>query len=233
MQYVNAAESAYQRLRSEILSGEYEPGARLSEVEASAALGVSRTPVREALRRLGVDGLVELLPNRGARVATWTIKDIEEIYELRVWLESYGTTRAATQVDEDDLAHLENLCAEEEAAIASGDVPKIFELNVVYHRTLMKIANNRRLYDMVLPLIEVQTVLRTFRQYSREQRLRNSEEHRHLNQALSAREPRWAEAIMRAHLMDVQAHIIEDKRRSMNRFSRCEDVSASQVFNHR
>lgn len=212
---VNAVDSAYRRLRSGILSGRYEPGARLGEVEASESLGVSRTPVREALRRLSVEGLVELLPNRGARVATWTLEDIQEIYELRVWMESYGVTRVAALIDDDGAAELARLCDEEEAAIASGAREKIFELNAVYHRTLMRMADNRRLYDMVTPLIEVQTVLRTFRQYSREQMLNHMNEHRELNRALVAHEPRWAEAIVRAHLMGAQAQIMEDKRRAL------------------
>src|SRR5919205_3391293 len=110
-----ATEQTVARLRRFILEGDLEPGARIQEVELAAQLGVSRTPVREALRTLSSQGLVELLPNRGARVARWSVKDLDEIYELRVMLESHAAQRAATRMSPTDADALTELCEQMEA----------------------------------------------------------------------------------------------------------------------
>src|SRR5713226_2530768 len=90
-----ATDTAYEAVRQMILSGEAEAGSRLGEAELAETLGLSRTPVREALQRLGADGLVDVLPHRGARVARWTRDDLAEIFELRSLLEPYAAARAA------------------------------------------------------------------------------------------------------------------------------------------
>ncbi len=90
---VRAVDRVYTRLRADILDGVHPPGARLGEAELAERTGSSRTPVREALRRLEVEGLVEVLPHRGARVPDWTPEDLEEIYDLRMLLE--GAAAAA------------------------------------------------------------------------------------------------------------------------------------------
>jgi DNA-binding GntR family transcriptional regulator len=89
-----AADRAYSALRGGILDGRYGSGARLGEIEVADELGLSRTPVREALRRLGSEGLVEVQPRRGARVRAWSTQDLEETYELRALLEGLAARRA-------------------------------------------------------------------------------------------------------------------------------------------
>ena len=90
------ASEAYEKVRGRILSGELGDGVRLGEEELAEALSISRTPVREALRRLAAEGLVELLPNRGARVPRWDESDVNDIFDLRAVLESHAAGRAAT-----------------------------------------------------------------------------------------------------------------------------------------
>jgi DNA-binding GntR family transcriptional regulator len=104
-----AADRAYSALRAGILTGRHGFGERLGEIEIAAELGLSRTPVREALRRLGSEGLVEVLPNRGARVRTWTAQDLEESYELRAVLEGLAARRAAARVEPAVLAEMDDL----------------------------------------------------------------------------------------------------------------------------
>src|SRR5258708_39086223 len=86
-------------LRDRILSGAYAVGFHLRESQVAAELGVSRTPIREALQRLAVEGLIDLYPNRGARVAGWSEQELEEIFGLRILLESYGARLAAPRID--------------------------------------------------------------------------------------------------------------------------------------
>src|SRR3712207_4280762 len=93
-----AVEKAYTAIRERIITGDYAPSARITEQEISDTAGVSRTPAREALRRLQAEGFVRVVPNQGAIVTDWTEADIEEIFELRAMLEPYGAYRAAARI---------------------------------------------------------------------------------------------------------------------------------------
>lgn len=213
---MNAVDRAYRSLRTGILAGRYDFADRLGEVETAEALGVSRTPVREALRRLAAEGLVEFVPNRGACVATWTTRDVEEVYDLRVCLESYGAAQAASRAAEEDLAQLSDLCDQEETVVArvGDDGTEALDLKAEYHRTVMRLSSNQRLYDMVTPLIDVQHVLRIFRRSPRKRLLHQIDEHRVLLEALQVGDPEWAAAVMRAHLIGTKEALLEDKRQS-------------------
>src|SRR3954470_11084102 len=104
-----SAERTLASLRTLILDGDLRPGARLGEVELAERLGVSRTPVREALSRLAAEGLVEVVPNRGARVATWTVAELEGVFDLRSTLEPQLTAFAVPNATPADVAELDEL----------------------------------------------------------------------------------------------------------------------------
>ena len=106
---LTSAERAADALRELILGGDLAPGARLGEVELAERLGVSRTPVREALSRLAAEGLVEISPNRGARVTTWTVAELEGVFDLRSTLEPQLTALAVPHATADDVAELDDL----------------------------------------------------------------------------------------------------------------------------
>ena len=97
-----SADRVYDTVRQGILDGTYAQGARLGEADLADSLGVSRTPVREALRRLGSEGLLATLPNKGARVRTWTAGELGDIFDLRALLEGHAAARAATRVTDAD-----------------------------------------------------------------------------------------------------------------------------------
>ena len=101
---LTSAERALQELRDLILGAELAPGSRLGEVELAERLGVSRTPVREALTRLAAEGLVEIVANRGARVATWTVAELEGVFDLRASLEPQLTAFAVPNAAAGDVA---------------------------------------------------------------------------------------------------------------------------------
>ena len=94
-----AVDRVYSHIREAIIDGRYGPGARLGEVEIAELTRTSRTPVREALRQLEMEGLVEVLPHRGARVYEWSAEDLEEIYDLRMVLEAMAASRAASRIE--------------------------------------------------------------------------------------------------------------------------------------
>ncbi|MGH3327227.1 MAG: GntR family transcriptional regulator [Streptomycetales bacterium] len=210
-----AADRAYDSLRSGILTGEFVFGSRLGEAELAETFGVSRTPVREALRRLSSEGLVEVLPNRGARVAQWSEQDLHEIYELRALLESYGAARAASRIEAGEIARLARLCDEMEAVAAPGpsrDLERLAILNGHFHDAVLRAAGNVRLVALMGAVVHVPLVLRTYHRYSGEALTRSLGHHREMLAALGAGDPLWAESVMRCHVLAARAALVTAMR---------------------
>lgn len=206
-----ATERAYASLRAEILDGARPAGTRLREDTLAEELGLSRTPVREALQRLGTEGLVEHLPHRGARVAEWTAEDLEETFALRAVLEGLGSRRAATRATAADVAGLRALCTRMEHAIRPGtprDLDALTTLNAAFHAELLRIAASPRLAGMVAGVVHVPVVLRTFHRYSDHALARSQHHHRELCDALEAGDAQWAESVMRSHVLAARALLV-------------------------
>ncbi|MBP2474607.1 DNA-binding GntR family transcriptional regulator [Crossiella equi] len=199
-----AAEKAYQTLRAGILDGTHKPTERLGEVELAEGLGLSRTPVREALRRLEVEGLVELEPHRGARVAQWSTEDVEELYDLRVLLESFLATRAASRVTPDVLRHLARLRDGMAQAARPGkrqDLDQLAELCDRFHAVLAEAAASPRVTALLATAADIPHTLRTFRHHDPAELARTLSHHRELVDALAAGDAAWAECVMRAQVL--------------------------------
>lgn len=200
---MSASDEAYAQLRDGILHGRFEPGARLGEVELAETLGVSRTPVREALRQLAADGLVDLAPNRGARVATWSDAELQDTFELRGLLEPYGARRAATRIDDAELQRLEALCDDMERVGRPGpgqDLDLLSQLNADLHKSVLAASGNTKLLGLVGSVVSVPMVIRTFHRYSPDSLERSHRHHRELLAAFRAGDPDWAESVMRSHI---------------------------------
>lgn len=187
-------------LRSDILAGRYRPGARLGEAELASTLGASRTPVREALRQLDMEGIVEILPNRGARVATWTADELDEIYDLRALLEGFAARRAATRTRRGDLDRMDDLCDRMEAALTVSDLTLLAELNTEFHEIVRAASGSAKLAAMLAAVVRNPLVLRTFRHYTARDLERSAAHHRDLVAALRARDGDWAASVMQAHV---------------------------------
>lgn len=197
------SQRAYEAVRAVALSPDRRPGERLKEEELAASLGVSRTPIREALRRLAAEGIVEFVPNRGAHVATWGGTDLEEIFNLRARLEGYAAFRAATRIEAAQLAQLAQLAERMDRAAASGGtraIDRVTELNGAFHQLIVTAAHSQRLESLLAGLIQVSLAHRTFRRYSPEALGRSLAHHHELVAAMRAGDPDWAEAIMRSHI---------------------------------
>ena len=213
----------YEDIRSAILRGRYPTGARLPEEELAQTFGVSRTPVREALRSLHAEGLVEFIPNRGAHVATWTNDDLQEIYDLRALLEGRGAELAAEKVTDETIAHLRGLAEAMEALVrpdgpsaASHEPPhdRISELNNEFHQTILQAAGSRHLVSLVSNVVHVSLVRRTFHRYDPAALARSFAHHRELISAFEARDPLWAGSVMRAHVYAARAVLAQDQQAS-------------------
>ena len=204
------ADLAYETLRARILTGAHAVGTRLREEELAESLGVSRTPVREALRRLSSEGLVDVTPNRGALVARWDEEDLDEVFEMRALVEGYGARRAAQRITAEELVALRSICTEMEALvdrpperIGPVDLPdydRITELNLAFHRGIQAAARSRRLASAMAGLVQVPLVHHTFHRYTPDELRRSIAHHRELTGALEAANPDWAEAVMHAHV---------------------------------
>jgi DNA-binding GntR family transcriptional regulator len=198
-----AAERAYLDIRAGILTGRHEPGSRLREAELARRIGVSRTPVREALRRLTADGLVEVSANRGAQVVTYSDGDLEEIFDLRALLESHAHARAAERLDAAAISRLSEL-ADAMEELGTSDDPaaraRIAELNREFHGTIIDASGSPLLTTLLQQVIQVPLVHRTFHRYTPEALARSFQHHREIIAALAARDGAWAGAVMRSHV---------------------------------
>lgn len=199
------------RLRSGILSGAYPVGFHLRESTLAAEMGVSRTPVREALQRLAVEGMVDLYPNRGARVAGWSEEELEEISGLRILLESYGARLAAGRVTEAGLQRLRELAQQMEDALNASRGPqhdRVAALNNEFHMMILGAAGNQRLSSILSSLVHLPLVHRTFLRYSPARLRQSMSHHRELIEALAQHDPDWAEAVMRSHLIAARSFLV-------------------------
>ena len=199
----SAVDKAYRTIRSQIFGGLYKAGDRLKEEELAEQIGVSRTPIREALRRLNAEHIVEFAPNHGACVANWSSDDIDEIYALRGLLECHVARRAAERISVEEIASLDTIQDEIEAAAASGtkeDLDRVAELNHRFHNILLRAARSDRVAMILSWLIDIPVMLRTYHAYSPRDMARSLNHHRELIEALKSRNVVWAEAVMAAHV---------------------------------
>ncbi|TCN42918.1 DNA-binding GntR family transcriptional regulator [Kribbella orskensis] len=198
----HAADEAYSLIREQILSGRREGGDWLREGELAESIGVSRTPVREALRRLTAEGLVRYERNRGVQVQAWSVRDLDEIFSLRSVLEPWGCRLAAT-AGLVDVAVLDDLANRMDEIAPGGhpkDVDKLTDLNNQFHRTILEAADNSRLTAVISSVIQVPLVWRTFTHYTPEALQRSLAHHHELVAALAAADPDWSESVMRSHV---------------------------------
>jgi DNA-binding GntR family transcriptional regulator len=206
------AGDAYERLRHRILIGDLRDGDRLAEEDLAESLGISRTPVREALRRLAAEGLVELLPNRGARVPTWDDHDVDDIFELRAVLESHAARRAALQADENVLGELASMCEAMEAiTVNMRDEHGLAELAMInrqWHGAVVAAAGSPRLSGLVNSLVHVPVIMQTFKNYSATALERSLLHHREIVDALAVRDAEWASSVMRAHILAARHQVL-------------------------
>jgi DNA-binding GntR family transcriptional regulator len=204
-----SAERAYLHIRSEILGGRYPPGARLTEDTIAGELSVSRTPVRDAIRRLYSEGLIEFTPNSGARIASWSADELAEITQMRSLLESFAAELAAAKIDVEAIGELEELARTMERALDVGDRPDLDSIsaaNLAFHRRIVTATGNARLMIVLDGLWALPVLIRKFGLFDRERLERSCAHHREIIAALRSRNGQWAGAIMRTHILAAQAY---------------------------
>ena len=197
----NANDAVANIIRRAILRGEILPGQRLREAELAAQLGVSRTPVREAMLLLHSEGLLDLAPSRGATVRIYELDELLLFYDLRQRLEGYAARRAATKITGIELRDLENSCTRMEA-LEVGDIVPHNEENIYFHSRVLEVVGNDRLSYIVKGLLEIPLPYKRAYWAEAENSNHSMRWHRRIVEALQDKDPDAAELAMRNHLED-------------------------------
>jgi DNA-binding GntR family transcriptional regulator len=194
--------SAARVLREAIMSGELSPGQTLGEESLGRQLGISRTPVREALALLRSEGLVDTPPNRPAMVRDFEHEDLNEIYSLRAVLEGYAARLAATRLDEAQLESLVRSCDRYRELGKRDDLLReLTDENFTFHTTILDAADSERLRLMIRQVTAVPLIYKSYMTYSPDNRESAWQDHVRVLGALKARDPERAESLMKAHVL--------------------------------
>lgn len=206
-----AVDKAYHTVRERIVRGVYPASSRITEQEVAAVAGVSRTPVREALRKLHAEGLLEFVPHQGAIVTQWTSEDRDDVYELRAMLEAYGASRAARRITPEGIAELRQFAEDqyrETLTKAEGFLERAGYLNSQFHRRIHEFAGSPRLLSALHSFIEAPSVVKSFSTYQDEDLIRSASHHLEIVRALEARDGDWCSALMRSHILGARGTLV-------------------------
>lgn len=205
------ADSVFDQLRTAIVKGELAPGSKVSEPQLSAKYGISRGPLREAIRRLEGCKLVEIKPNVGAKVVSLDITQALEIYELREALEGLACRLAAARVTPEDCLQLRELLAKHEQQIESANYQLYYqkEGDLDFHYLIVQLSGNTRLFNLLCG--ELYHLLRLYRVQTSSEPSRPAQafkEHHRIVDALETGDGELAELLMRRHIASAKQTLI-------------------------
>ena len=190
----------FNTLRQAILTGELKPGERLMEIHLADRLGVSRTPIREAIRKLELEGLVTMIPRRGAEVAQITEKSMKDVLEVRRALDALCAELACDRITDEELENLRLACDAFETAVKTKDAKKIGQADVALHDIIVRATGNQRLIQLVNNLSEQMYRYRFeyIKDSSQHQNL--IDEHRIIYQSIVCKDKKTAADAARTHI---------------------------------
>ena len=209
-EYLPLRDVVFNTLRQAILKGELKPGERLMEIQLANKLGVSRTPVREAIRKLELEGLVLMIPRQGAEVAEITRQDMEDVLEVRTALEELAVKDACDHITDAQLSELKKASNEFKKALLEGkDLVTCADADMHFHDVILSATNNRRLIQMLNNLSE--QMYRYRMEYLKDERTHKTliEEHDAIRRALKKHDKVKAGAAIRVHIDNQKRSILE------------------------
>ena len=209
-EYIPLRDVVFNTLRSAIITGELSPGERLMEIKLANELGVSRTPVREALRKLEREGLVITTARKGAEVAPINERDLKEVLEVRKSLESLACQLAAQKITPEQVEELSAMNSSIAQAIEENDIEAITQLDIDFHEVIYQITENRRLIDILHQLKE--HILRYRLQYIKDMKNKKNivEEHKKIIGALESHNPKASRREIERHIELQEKYILNN-----------------------
>jgi DNA-binding GntR family transcriptional regulator len=202
---VPVREKTYEFLKENVLSGQFRPGERLTEEHLAAELGVSRTPIREALHKLELEGLVRPLEKRGFCVSQDSTEEIEEIFEIRTIMEGYALRYVCKHVRKETLNKLDAIIAKSEKAYQNQKIDAVFKYNTQFHDTLHElIAHKPRLLSLIVDLRQYILRYRKDTLQHMHGARRSIDGHHKVMMALRLGDPDLCERIMREHIHEAK-----------------------------
>jgi len=205
---------AFQILKERIIRHEISGGTRLSDQEIAQHLDISRTPVREAITRLAAEGLVEVVPRRGAFVVQLSVRDIEETSDVREALERLAIELAVPCLSDEHLRRLQSIIDRTTEAVGRGDDAAYFDLDRQFHEAIVEISGNRKLIETYSTLGATMQAIRWLRCRSREHQEQTIEWHRRILAALVQGDAEGAMGVAADHLREAEIDLIEMERQS-------------------
>ena len=206
-------ERTYEHLKSVILSGRFSPGERLAEEHLAEELGVSRTPVREALHKLEQDGLIEPLESRGFCIPSNSLEEVEDLFDLRTVLEGYTLRVICERITDEQLKRLEEMIGESDNALDRGRLDEVFQWNTQFHDTLhAMVAHKRRFHSLIVNMRKYVLRYRKDTLQYLDGGQRASEGHRQILLALKLKDPEICERVMRIHIRQSMEDALQTKR---------------------
>ena len=208
-QYMPLRDVVFHTLRRGIMQGDLKPGERLMEIKLANRLGVSRTPIREAIRMLELEGLVVMIPRKGAQVAEITEKDLKDVLEVRMGLEELAVKFACQRITEEQLDNLYHASRKFEEAVKREDLTELAQADVDFHDLIYKATGNERLVQLLNNIREQMYRYRV--EYLKDEEMRGSlvREHDTLLENLRQRDLEGAKQVTQSHIERQQAYILE------------------------
>ena len=206
-------EIVYEELKRQIMIGEIPPGTRMMEVELAEDMGVSRTPIREAIRKLEKEGLVSIEPRRGAYASDISIKDMVDVLEVREFLEGMAAGLAAKKINDEEIETLKKATATYKKAVENGHTEEIIKEDELFHKLIVDCSGNKTLIQMIN---QVQELALRFRYiyYEDFSRYRNMPyEHLEILDAILSGDTEAARSIADAHVLRLKEFVIEQGER--------------------
>ena len=202
----------FNTLRKAILTGELKPGERLMEIHLANRLGVSRTPIREAIRKLELEGLVTMIPRRGAEVAQITEKSMKDVLEVRRALDALCAELACERITEEETKQLKDACVEFEKATKTKDTTVIAKADVALHDIIVAATGNQRLVQLVNNLAEQMYRYRFEYIKDESQHERLIEEHRMIYESILKKDKVAAAEAAEVHIDNQEKSVMKQIR---------------------
>jgi DNA-binding GntR family transcriptional regulator len=202
------SEEAYDALRAAILGGRLQPGARIVEADIARQMATSRSPIREAVRKLEHEGLVEYVPRRGTIVVGLSRAEVADAYQLRAHLEAYGARLAATHASEEQFARLLEMIERMRACATGNDLDGLVAADVEFHRAVCEASGSRRLLQAWETLNPARWTLVSGLRATDLSLEQIAERHWPILAALQSRKPDNAETIIRSHILELGERVL-------------------------